>query len=223
MQFTPNCIQNDPGGAATPGSDTEESPSVHINLTAHTRLHRSGQRGPAGPSPQFTARGILGYLLSLPDGAREDVRTLADKNPGLGRRGVAKALDELVALGYYVRRTVRDEISGQVRTETHVSTGRHSRANRFPSRRGPAVRSTAIREAPKGKKNGEEYPPSPTRSWCRPRCGAGPSCCPACPRGAPARPERRRHPRAGPTGRHVGSIWGPQRKPGPSSPTAFHR
>ncbi|MEV7419856.1 helix-turn-helix domain-containing protein [Streptomyces sp. NPDC089919] len=69
----------------------------------------------------FTARGILCYLLSLPDGAHEDARTLADKNPGLGRRGVAKALDELVALGYYVRRTTRDEHTGQVRTDTSVS------------------------------------------------------------------------------------------------------
>lgn len=65
----------------------------------------------------FTARGVLAYLLSLPDGACEDVRTLADKNPGLGHRGVSKALDALVGYGYYVRRTVRDEDSGQVRTE----------------------------------------------------------------------------------------------------------
>ncbi|MET9464439.1 helix-turn-helix domain-containing protein [Streptomyces sp. NPDC006544] len=69
----------------------------------------------------FTARGILGYLLSLPDGSREDVRTLADKHPGVGRRGVAKAVDELVRYGYYGRRTVRDTRTGHVRTETFVS------------------------------------------------------------------------------------------------------
>ncbi|MBT2471577.1 helix-turn-helix domain-containing protein [Streptomyces sp. ISL-66] len=68
----------------------------------------------------FTARGILGYLLSLPDGSREDVRTLADKHPGVGRRGVAKAVDELVKYGYYLRRTLRDPETGHVRTETFV-------------------------------------------------------------------------------------------------------
>ncbi|GHG45819.1 hypothetical protein GCM10018779_02000 [Streptomyces griseocarneus] len=31
------------------------------------------------------------------------------ENPGLGRWGVAKAVEELIELGYYVRRTVRDE------------------------------------------------------------------------------------------------------------------
>ncbi|MCJ0873548.1 helix-turn-helix domain-containing protein [Streptomyces sp. AP-93] len=69
----------------------------------------------------FTARGILCYLLSLPDGSREDVRTLADKHPGVGRRGVSKAVDELVRYGYYARRTVRDPLTGHVHTETFVS------------------------------------------------------------------------------------------------------
>ncbi|MFD5146228.1 helix-turn-helix domain-containing protein [Streptomyces sp. NPDC058401] len=69
----------------------------------------------------FTARGILCYLLSLPDGAREDVRTLADNHPGVGRRGVSKAVDELVRYGYYARRTVRDPVTGHVHTETFVS------------------------------------------------------------------------------------------------------
>ncbi|KWT60570.1 hypothetical protein ADL21_18100 [Streptomyces albus subsp. albus] len=68
----------------------------------------------------FTARGILAHLLSLPDGAREDVRTLADRNPGVGRRGVSKAVQELEDAGYYVRRTIRDPETGRVWTETFV-------------------------------------------------------------------------------------------------------
>lgn len=68
----------------------------------------------------FTARGILVHLLSLPSGARVDVKTLADQNPGVGRKGVANALDELVAAGYYVRHTGRDPKTGRVRTETAV-------------------------------------------------------------------------------------------------------
>ncbi|MFI5942215.1 hypothetical protein ACIBCB_18425 [Streptomyces uncialis] len=68
----------------------------------------------------FTARGILVYLLSLPDGADIDVRKLADRHPGVGRRGVQAAMDELIATGYYVRRTRRDD-RGRLRTDTWVT------------------------------------------------------------------------------------------------------
>ncbi|WP_330297040.1 helix-turn-helix domain-containing protein [Streptomyces sp. NBC_00503] len=85
----------------------------------------------------FTARGILCYLLSLPDGAREDVRTLADKHPGVGRRGVAKAVDELVQYGYYVRRTFRDQRTGHVRTETFVYDSPHTDDRPEPRRSDP--------------------------------------------------------------------------------------
>lgn len=67
----------------------------------------------------FTARGILGYLLSLPDGAEVDVRKLADKNPRIGRKGVKDAVDELIERGYYFRHTYRDD-RGRVRTDTYV-------------------------------------------------------------------------------------------------------
>ncbi|MFE7561637.1 helix-turn-helix domain-containing protein [Kitasatospora sp. NPDC057500] len=67
----------------------------------------------------WAARGLLGYLLSLPDGAREDVRTLAAKSVE-GRATVARALRELEAAGHYVRRTVRDPVSGRVRTVVSV-------------------------------------------------------------------------------------------------------
>ncbi|MFE0771956.1 hypothetical protein [Streptomyces sp. NPDC058861] len=66
----------------------------------------------------FTARGLWLHLISLPDGAKEDVRTLADNNPGVGRKGVANALDELVAEGYYFRFTIRDPETGRVWTQT---------------------------------------------------------------------------------------------------------
>ncbi|MFI1655607.1 hypothetical protein ACH4ZU_11970 [Streptomyces sp. NPDC020472] len=68
----------------------------------------------------FTARGLWLHLISLPDGAKEDVRTLADNNPGVGRKGVANALDELVAEGYYFRFTIRDSETGRVWTETAI-------------------------------------------------------------------------------------------------------
>jgi hypothetical protein len=68
----------------------------------------------------FTARGLWLHLISLPDGAKEDVRTLADRNPGVGRKGVANALDELVDAGYYFRFTIRDPETGRVWTETSI-------------------------------------------------------------------------------------------------------
>ncbi|MFE9566956.1 helix-turn-helix domain-containing protein [Streptomyces sp. NPDC006692] len=111
----------------------------------------------------FTARGLLAYLLSLPDGAREDIRTLADNNPGVGRRGVAKALDELVELGYYVRRTVRDQDSGQIRTKTYVfDTPQAADAAPLPVPAGPGEAEAGRAGAfPKGNKNPDEEPTHP--------------------------------------------------------------
>ncbi|MDY0814002.1 helix-turn-helix domain-containing protein [Kitasatospora purpeofusca] len=70
-------------------------------------------------SLSWAARGLLGYLLSLPNGAREDVRTLAAKSVE-GRATVARALRELETAGHYVRRTVRDPVTGRVRTVVSV-------------------------------------------------------------------------------------------------------
>ncbi|MFF4378825.1 helix-turn-helix domain-containing protein [Kitasatospora sp. NPDC001547] len=70
-------------------------------------------------SLSWAARGLLSYLLSLPDGAREDVRTLAAKSVE-GRATVSRALRELEAAGHYVRRTLRDPLTGQVRTVVSV-------------------------------------------------------------------------------------------------------
>ncbi|MFE6745776.1 hypothetical protein ACFVGM_07990 [Kitasatospora purpeofusca] len=70
-------------------------------------------------SLSWAARGLLGYLLSLPSGAREDVRTLAAKSVE-GRATVARVLRELEAAGHYVRRTVRDPVTGRVRTVVSV-------------------------------------------------------------------------------------------------------
>lgn len=111
----------------------------------------------------FSARGVLAYLLSLPDGAREDVRTLADRNPGLGRRGVSKAVAELIEHGYYVRRNVRDAETGQVRTETFVFDVPQDADSPLPATAGtgrPGDGKTG--RLPKGVKNpGEEPSPNP--------------------------------------------------------------
>ncbi len=120
------------------------------------------------------ARGILAYLLSLPDGAREDVRTLADRNPGLGRRGVAKALEELVESGYYVRRTVRDQDSGRVRTETHIFDSPQPVGVPLPVRAGTGqARAGKAGAFPQGKKNPGETPPTRTTQAGTPARRAG--------------------------------------------------
>lgn len=80
----------------------------------------------------FTARGLALHLISLPDGAKEDVRTLADRNPGVGRKGVANALDELVAAGYYLRFTIRDPETGKVWTETSIHDTPQSQDSPLP-------------------------------------------------------------------------------------------
>jgi hypothetical protein len=66
----------------------------------------------------FCARGILGHLLSLPDGQRVDIRTLAERTPE-GRERVASALRELQRYGY-MRRTVRRGQAGQFYTDVEV-------------------------------------------------------------------------------------------------------
>ncbi|MGI5286023.1 hypothetical protein ACQEVF_22180 [Nonomuraea polychroma] len=71
------------------------------------------------PTMSLVARGLLLMLLSLPNGFRIDCRKLADSLPGVGRRGVQNALDELEAAGYYVRTTTRDQW-GRLRTTTAV-------------------------------------------------------------------------------------------------------
>ncbi|MEV7776599.1 hypothetical protein [Kitasatospora sp. NPDC086791] len=66
----------------------------------------------------YTARGLLGDLLSRPDGWREDGRQMADTSPQ-GRGALRKALRELTAAGYYRVEKVRLP-DGTVRSQAHV-------------------------------------------------------------------------------------------------------
>jgi hypothetical protein len=66
----------------------------------------------------YTARGILGYLLSLPDGYRIDIHKLADRAPE-GRQRVAASLRELEERGYLKRVGVRTS-AGHLHTEFYV-------------------------------------------------------------------------------------------------------
>ena len=112
----------------------------------------------------FTARGILGHLLSLPNGAREDVRTLADRNPGVGRRGVSKAVQELEDAGYYARRNVRDPETGRVRTETFVYDTPQSPLPASPGTGTPAVGNAGTNPSVKTPVSKTPENPSPSPS-----------------------------------------------------------
>jgi helix-turn-helix protein len=66
----------------------------------------------------YCARGILAYLLSQPDGKRDDIRTLAERTPE-GRERVASAMRELEKLGYLTR-TKKRTPDGHIYTEVEV-------------------------------------------------------------------------------------------------------
>src|SRR2546423_6936596 len=61
-------------------------------------------------------------MLSLPDGAREDVKTLANKSVE-GRGAVSRALHELESRGYLARTKSRDD-EGRIRTHVEVFADR---------------------------------------------------------------------------------------------------
>ena len=69
----------------------------------------------------FCARGILAYLLSQPDGKRDDIRTLAGRTPE-GRERVASAMRELEKFGYLTR-TKKRTPDGHIYTEVEVFDG----------------------------------------------------------------------------------------------------
>lgn len=64
----------------------------------------------------FRARGLLAYLLSLPDETRVSRDTLAKVGPD-GERAIRNALQELTAAGYLTRERVRQP-NGRLVTET---------------------------------------------------------------------------------------------------------
>jgi hypothetical protein len=92
---------------------------MHLHRTARMRYFTVlGNEVLRDNRLSFCARGILGYLLSLPDGQRTDIRALTDRTPE-GRERVASALRELEALGY-LRRTVKRTPEGRLFTDVDV-------------------------------------------------------------------------------------------------------
>uniref|UniRef100_A0AAU2A018 Helix-turn-helix domain-containing protein n=1 Tax=Streptomyces sp. NBC_00093 TaxID=2975649 RepID=A0AAU2A018_9ACTN len=117
-------------------------------------------------SLSWCAVGVLTYLLSLPNGARATIRTLAEQRKE-GRARIASALHELEE-SRYLRRVVRkDQESGQLSTVYEVfdtpyddepPAGESEEIQNLASGESPSGASGAL---PSGEKTREEEPPSP--------------------------------------------------------------
>ncbi|MET9890774.1 hypothetical protein ABZZ47_11250 [Streptomyces sp. NPDC006465] len=116
------------------------------------------------PRISHTARGILALVLSLPDGHKTNVRTLSDNYPQ-GRSAVAKAVEELRKLGYWVTRTSRDAETNQITSTVDVYELPSMAASPVPTRpvTTPADTTkagTSLREKD-AVKDGDKNPPFP--------------------------------------------------------------
>ena len=128
-------------------------------------------------SLSWCAVGVLTYLLSLPNGARATIRTLAEQRKE-GRARIAAALHELEE-SRYLRRVVRkDEESGQFSTvyevfdtpyEDEPPAGESEEVQNLASGESESAASGAL---PSGENTRVEEPPSPP-SADAPSAGAG--------------------------------------------------
>ena len=92
---------------------------MRIHRSARTRFYtKLGNEVLRDGRLSFCARGILGYLVSLPDGQRGDIRTLVERTPE-GRERVASALRELERFGY-LKRVVKRTPDSRIYTEVEV-------------------------------------------------------------------------------------------------------
>lgn len=68
----------------------------------------------------FRARGVLGFILSMPDGWSTTSEALADASDGEGRDAIRKSLGELEKHGYMVRQRQQDPVTGRWSTDVVV-------------------------------------------------------------------------------------------------------
>ncbi|MGV9312577.1 hypothetical protein ACWDR0_10315 [Streptomyces sp. NPDC003691] len=117
------------------------------------------------PRISHTARGILALVLSLPNGVKENVRTLSDDYPQ-GRSAVAKAVAELRQFGYWVTKTGRDEESNQIVSSVDVYELPNLASPPVPTRpvttpAGTTVTGTSPKGEKDSSKDGRKNPPCP--------------------------------------------------------------
>ncbi|MFE9454313.1 helix-turn-helix domain-containing protein [Streptomyces sp. NPDC006739] len=111
-----------PNAVATPSQDVRRQ-TTHSGVT-HVRAYHSGRYTIVGNhlaqhrELSLTAIGLATHILSLPEGAPVDIRSLAERFPE-GRDRIAFALRELEAYGYLERVRERTE-AGRLLTRTYA-------------------------------------------------------------------------------------------------------
>lgn len=141
-----------PNAAARPNQDVP--PTTTRSGVTHVRTYQSGHYTVVGNhltqhrELSLTAIGLATHILSLPEGAPVDIRSLADRFPE-GRDRIAFALRELEAHGYLERVRERTE-TGRLCTRTYAHhTPRGGGAARGRARGAAAARlAGAARQAP---------------------------------------------------------------------------
>ncbi|WP_329076999.1 hypothetical protein [Streptomyces niveus] len=119
-------------------------------------------------SISWCASGVLMYLLSLPNNARADIRSLAGQRKE-GRARITDALHDLERAGYLRRVLVKNKKSGELSTVyevfDHPCTDRVTAEPAEPAENGQNLASgdrdrDDTGSLPKGEKTGEQRPPS---------------------------------------------------------------
>ncbi|WP_225101544.1 helix-turn-helix domain-containing protein [Streptomyces sp. CoH27] len=147
-----------PNAVLRPNQGVRRS-TTHSGVT-HVRTYQSGHYTVVGNhlaqhrELSLTAIGLATHILSLPEGAPVDIRSLADRFPE-GRDRIAFALRELEAHGYLERVRERTE-SGRLFTRTYAHhTPAGSAPRTVPVREGGSVTSA---EAPGTSQEDDQAP-----------------------------------------------------------------
>ncbi|MDQ1017274.1 helix-turn-helix domain-containing protein [Streptomyces afghaniensis] len=186
--------EKQPNAAARPDQDVRRS-TTHSGVT-HVRAYQPDRYTIVGNhlaqhrELSLTAIGLATHILSLPEGAPVDIRSLAERFPE-GRDRIAFALRELEARGYLERVRERTE-AGRLYTRTYAH---HAPAARAAVRTadGPVADAQAG-DTPREDAQASESPGAPA-------LGGGPPVPPASPtppetRGSEHAPRGRHHDKA---------------------------
>ncbi|WP_343237861.1 helix-turn-helix domain-containing protein [Streptomyces sp. SID2999] len=116
---------------------------THVRAVHPDRFTVVGNHLVQHPALSLTAIGLAAHILSLPEGAPVDIRSLAERFPE-GRERIAFALRELETHGYLRRVRERTE-SGRIATRTYA----HHLPVHVPAVPGPAAAPRARRPVPR--------------------------------------------------------------------------
>lgn len=136
---------------------------MRVQRTRHTRAYVQIPNEIARHQTlSLEARGLLTYLLSLPDANGATVERITERTPN-GRRSVSVAMNELVAAGYVKRARMQDPETGRWVTLTSVTD---SPTNHMPTVGAPT--GPAVGASPTEKDAGCNDLPTPAREELRP-------------------------------------------------------